>query len=90
LTANIISIGRLDEDGYQISIDSGELAIREPGGKLVANVKRSDSKLYLLTVELSTVACLVSPGEAEAWRWHERLGHLNFLVMKKLAHEDLV
>jgi hypothetical protein len=90
LKANIISVGHLDEDGYQISIDSGELAIREPDGRLLANVKRSDSKLYLLTVELSTAACLVSPGEAEAWRWHERLGHLNFPVMKKLAHEGLV
>jgi hypothetical protein len=90
LTANIISVGRLDEDGYQISISGGELAIREPDGRLLAKVKRSDSRLYLLIVELSTATCLVPRGEAEAWRWHERLGHLNFPAMKKLAREDLV
>jgi hypothetical protein len=53
-------------------------------------VKRSDSRLYLLTVELSMAECLVSRREAEAWRWHERLGHLNFPAMKKLAREDLI
>jgi hypothetical protein len=90
LMANIISIGRLDKDGYQISIGDDELAIQEPRGRLLTKVKRPESMLYLLTVELSAVACLVSCREAEVWRWHERLGHLNFPAMKKLVHEDLI
>jgi hypothetical protein len=36
LMANIVSVGRLDEDGYQVLIGNGELLIREPGGKLLA------------------------------------------------------
>jgi hypothetical protein len=36
---------RLDEGGYQILIGGGELAIREPGGKLLARVDRTTNRL---------------------------------------------
>jgi hypothetical protein len=39
LAANIVSVGHLDEDGYQVIIGGGALAIREPNGKLLARVK---------------------------------------------------
>jgi hypothetical protein len=38
----------------------------------------------------STMPCLVSQQEVEAWCWHECLGHLNFPSMKKMAKEELV
>jgi hypothetical protein len=60
LIVNIVSVGRLNEDGYQVLIGDGELAIREPGGKLLAKVKRADNRLYLLTVKLIAARCLVS------------------------------
>jgi hypothetical protein len=53
LMANIVSVGRLDEDGYQVLIGSGKMAIREPSGKLLAKVKQTASRLSLLTVTLS-------------------------------------
>jgi hypothetical protein len=90
LTVNIMSVGRLDEDGYRVLIDGDELAIREPGGKLLARVKQAGSRLYLLHVTLSVAVCQVTRGDEMAWRWHERLGHLNFPAMKKLVREDLV
>jgi hypothetical protein len=90
LTANIVSVGRLDEDGYRVLIGGDELAIREPGGKLLARVKWAGSRLYLLHVTLSAAVCQVTRGDEMAWHWHERLGHLNFTAMKKLAREDLV
>jgi hypothetical protein len=90
LTANILSVGCLDEDGYQVHIGSGELTIREPEGKLLARVKRTMSRLYLLLVKLSIKRCLLTKEEAEAWRWHERLGHINFQAIKMMAKEELV
>jgi hypothetical protein len=54
LTANIVSVGRMDEDGYQILIGGGELAITKPEGKLLAKVSWTSSHLYLLTVQLSS------------------------------------
>jgi hypothetical protein len=48
--------------------------------------------LYLLSMTLSTMAtrCLVMRGEAEAWRWHKLLSHLNFLALKKMAQEEFM
>jgi hypothetical protein len=82
LAANIVSVGRLDEDGYQVHIGSGELTIRVLGGKLLARVKRTTSRLYLLLVKLSVKRCLLTKEEAEARRWPERLGHINFQAIK--------
>jgi hypothetical protein len=90
LNTNIVSVGRLDEDGYHVLIGGGELAIHEPGGRLLAKVKWSVSILYLLIVKLSSGACLAARGETEAWRWHGRLAHLNFLAMKKMVRENLM
>jgi hypothetical protein len=30
LPTNIVSVGRLDEDGYEVFVGGGELTIREP------------------------------------------------------------
>jgi hypothetical protein len=57
LTTNIVSVGRLDEDGYRVLIGGDELAIREPRGKLLARVKQAGSRLYLLHVTLSAAVC---------------------------------
>jgi hypothetical protein len=85
-----VSVGHLDEDGYPVLISGGELAIREPGGILLAKVKRSESHLYLFSVRLSSVDCLVLRGDALTWWWHECLGHLNFPAIKKMEQEELV
>jgi hypothetical protein len=85
-----MSVGRLDEDRYWVLIGGGELAIREPGGKLLARVDRMANQLYLLTVKLSTEECLMAHEGGEAWCWHERLGHISFMAMKKMAKEELV
>jgi hypothetical protein len=67
LTTNIVSVRRLDEDGYQVLIGGGELAIRELGGRLLVKVKQSASRLYLLIVKLSSRTCLAARGETKAW-----------------------
>jgi hypothetical protein len=83
-------MGQLDEDGYKVLIGRGVLTIREPGGRLLARVKRTAGRLYLLEVNVSVAACSVARGDEAAWRWHERLGHLNFQAMKKMVKEELV
>jgi hypothetical protein len=76
LTINIMSVSRLDEDGYQVLIGGGVLSIQEPGGKLLAKVQRMGSRLYLLIVTLlgSVTRCMTVKREAEAWRWHDITG----------------
>jgi hypothetical protein len=81
LTDNIVSVGQLDLDGYQVLIG---------GGKLLAWVDRMTNRLYLLTMKLSTEECLAAREDGEAWCWHEHLSHISFTAMKKMAKEELV
>jgi hypothetical protein len=90
LITNIMSMGQLDKDGYQVQIGGEELAIREPGGRLLVKVRRSVSRLYLLTVKLSSGTCLAVRWEIEVWCSHGQLAHLNFQAMRKIVRVDLV
>jgi hypothetical protein len=58
LTADIISLGQLEEAGCRIVLDAGVLRIYEPGLKLLARVKRSSTRLYLLELKIGRPVCL--------------------------------
>jgi hypothetical protein len=69
LTANIVSVGQLDEAGYEVHIRTGKMDIREPGGRLLARIERKRSRLYVLNVNIAWRAtCLSARAEAEAKR----------------------
>jgi transposase InsO family protein len=90
LTANIVSLGQLDEGGCKVHIDDGVLRIWDERRRLVARVQRSTARLYLLKLKLAKLVCLVAQRSDEAWRWHERFGHLHFDALRKLAKDDMV
>jgi hypothetical protein len=83
LTTNIVSVGQLDEIGYKIDIDTGMMKIREPGGVLLAKVKREVNRLYLLHPKFAQPTFLVVRGSCDevAWRWHKRFGHVNMAAL---------
>jgi hypothetical protein len=68
LTANIISVGQLDESGCRILIEEGILHIYEPGRKLLAHVSRSSSRLYTLELKIGRLVFLSAWSEEAAWR----------------------
>jgi hypothetical protein len=45
LMSNIVSVGQLDEAGYDIHIKAGKMDIHEPGGRLLARIERKQSRL---------------------------------------------
>jgi hypothetical protein len=83
LTTNIMSIGQLDEIGYKIDIDTDMMRIREPGGVLLAKVKREVNHLYLLHLKFVQPTCLAVRGRGDevAWRWHECFRHINMAAL---------
>jgi hypothetical protein len=90
LTVNIISVGQLDESGCRINIEDGILRIFEQGRKLLARVKRSPSRLYILDLKIGRPVCLSAKSEEAAWRWHARFGHLSFQLLRQLARHEMV
>jgi hypothetical protein len=89
LTANIFSLGQLDERGYQILVEDGVMRVREEERRLLAKVNRNASRLYVLDVDIALPVWLAARGE-EAWIWHARLGHLNFDTLRKMGCNGLI
>jgi hypothetical protein len=89
---NILSVGQLDEIGYEINIDTSVMKIREPGGVLLAKVKREENRLYLLHLNFAQPTCLAVRGRVDevAWHWHERFSHVDMAALRKLAQEAVV
>jgi hypothetical protein len=90
LTANIISVGQLDEGGFQVLVEHGVMRIRDEEQRLLAKVPRGAGRLYVLDVTLARPVCLAARTDDEAWQWHSRFGHLHFAALRKMAREELV
>ena len=52
LAANILSLGRLDEAGYRMTMAGGKLTIFYRDGCLFTEVLRSEGRLYLLKLSI--------------------------------------
>jgi hypothetical protein len=76
LDINLISVGQLDEDGYDIHVDKGVMRIRDERRRLLARVRRSPNRLYSIRLDITHPVCLTARRVDTAWRWHERFGHI--------------
>ncbi|KAH7845363.1 hypothetical protein Vadar_001167 [Vaccinium darrowii] len=90
LRSNIISLGQLDEFGCQVLIDQGVLRVRDPQKELLVKVKRSQNRLYKITLTVAQPISLLARTDEDAWRWHERYGHLGFESLRKLSRGGMV
>jgi hypothetical protein len=90
LKANIISVGQLDEAGYDIHIKQGLMSVHEPNGQLLARIERGRSRLYVLSIMVARAECLAMRGDTEVQHWHARPGHVNMEVLRKMSKEELV
>jgi uncharacterized membrane protein YgcG len=87
LKTSILSVGQLDEIGYETRTKDGVMTIKDAESRLVARVPRAANRLYVLYATIAQPVCLMAHGAEEAWRWHARLGHMNFRAMKMMASQ---
>lgn len=52
LTANIVSLGQLEENGYSIVIHGGALKVWDKVGTSMAKVERASNRLYILKLDV--------------------------------------
>ncbi|KAJ0703081.1 putative RNA-directed DNA polymerase [Helianthus annuus] len=90
LTSNILSLGQMTEEGYDISMQRQFLKVRDEQGRLVMNVQRSANRLYKIELHHAKPVCLSTRLEADAWVWHARLGHANFQTLEAMGRKGLV
>lgn len=90
LTTSIISVGQLDEVGFEVHVRGGVMRIHDKARRLLAKIYRSPSWLYILDAEIARPVCLAAHAKEDAWLWHARFGHVNFTALRKMGRERLV
>jgi hypothetical protein len=90
LKSNIVSIGQLDEYGCKTLVVDGFMTLWDRSRKVLAKVKRSSNRLYILNINESKPECWVAKSREDAWLWHARYGHVNFHALKNLADKEMV
>ncbi|KAL8123368.1 hypothetical protein AgCh_011369 [Apium graveolens] len=89
LCNNIKSLGQLSETGNKFVFDGDYLWVYEASGKLSMKVKRTENRLYKISLEDSKPSCLLTKREEDTWLWHARLGHVNFQALELMSLEKM-
>lgn len=89
LRSNIISIGHLDEVGVKTIVEH-ECMVLSDQGKVVAKMKRTPNRLYILQATRAQPVCLMAKYDEGEWLWHARFGHVNFITLREISEQNLV
>lgn len=89
LCNNIISLGQLSEAGNRVILEGDFLWVYESDGRLLMKVKKSENRLYKISLEESKSSCLLTKMEENTWLWHARLGHVNFQALELMSREEM-
>ncbi|KAD1826795.1 hypothetical protein E3N88_42252 [Mikania micrantha] len=87
---NIMSLGQMTEDGYDVRMTKDYLKVHDVKGRLIMKVYRSPNRLYKQLLIPGKPACLTMKLEEESWLWHARMGHANFIVLENMARKGYV
>lgn len=90
LTSNILSLGQLTEEGYDIRMRGDLLKMEDATGRSVLKIQRSVNRLYKIMLKNAKPVCLAINMNDEAWIWHARMGHVNFGVLETMAQRKMV
>ena len=90
LCANILNLGRLDEEGCKMTMFGGRLTIHDRDGALLAQVHRTEGRLYLLKLKVVDNCLLTKADDNSSRLWHLSYGYLNYHFLKKMATKKLV
>ncbi|KAK2380438.1 gag-protease polyprotein [Trifolium repens] len=91
LTANLINIIQLCDQGMKVNFTKSECLVNNEEGQLMLRGTRSKDNCYLWIPqeEAFTSTCLVT-AEDEVQLWHQKLGHLNLKGMKKAMSAEAI
>ncbi|KAJ7959769.1 Retrovirus-related Pol polyprotein from transposon TNT 1-94 [Quillaja saponaria] len=90
LKSNILSLGQLLEKSYEIHMKDKNLWLRDQDANLIAKVSMTRNKMFILNLQNDGAKCLKMCAKDSTWRWHMRLGHLNFRGLKNLGEKKMV
>lgn len=90
LRSNIMSLGKLDKHGCKAVIEGGYLFVYDSSRSLLARVRRSRNRLYILNLKTTHPVCLMAKLAKDDWLWHARYSHLNFQALRNMTQRGMV
>jgi hypothetical protein len=90
LKSNIVSLGQLEEGGCKVVLENGYYNVYDIERLLLAHAPWVSNHLYLLKMHLAAPICLKAKTDDQAWLWHGRYGHLNFIALRELGQKGMV
>ncbi|GJW96029.1 integrase, catalytic region, zinc finger, CCHC-type containing protein [Tanacetum coccineum] len=90
---NLFSVGQFCVKGLEVAFRKSTCFVRNEDG---VDLLASDRSSNLYTIALNEItsnslACLLAKASSsQSWLWHQRLSHLNFATINKLAKNNLV
>jgi len=91
LKSNIVSLGQLEEKGFEVSLKNGRCSVLDQGGHtLLILAHRTANLLYNHKFSQVPLVCLLTKLDDDAWKWHAHFGHLNFRSLRDLGRKDMV
>lgn len=90
LKSNLLSVGQLQEKGYEISIKDGVCRIQDEKLGLIAQVKMTANRMFPLYLHHTILSYFAAKLKDTAWLWHLRYGHLSFGGLKTLQQKNMV
>ncbi|KAJ4724624.1 Retrovirus-related Pol polyprotein from transposon TNT 1-94 [Melia azedarach] len=90
MKSNILSLGQLLENDYDIHMKDYILFIRDDKDNLITKVKMSKNRMFSLNIQNDVAKCLKACYKDALWLWYLRFGHLNFGGLKLSAKKEMV
>ncbi|WVZ58598.1 hypothetical protein U9M48_008855 [Paspalum notatum var. saurae] len=83
---NLVSVSQLLDKGFEARFKKGAYCVLDAEETLVCSLLPSDQVFRVdLTSVSGSARCLVPSPSADIWKWHRRLGHLNFDLLVRLS-----
>ena len=90
LRVNILSIGKLDDDGFTSTLGGGILSIFDNRGKAFARIRKSRGSKYLIKLNVPEYCQITREDQEGVWLWHHRLCHQSFRAIDDMRMTKMV
>ena len=90
LKTNILSLGKLDDQGCKTILSSGFLTVHDKFGRLLTKTKKTSGNMYKMKININESCNLIEEEASEAWLWHKRFYHQSFHTLQDMIKGTLV
>jgi hypothetical protein len=91
LRYNLLSVSQLCDVELSVLFHKSDSHVLDSSGKRICGISRIANVFQAdFSSAQSSLRCLISQSSSELWKWHRRLGHLNFDLLCRLIDLGLL